>query len=130
MKLSTRIIHMDEASSIFIYTLIVILGYGIDLTCYVVLIHAGASYTFAYFLSFVVGATTNVILFRIFLNSRRHSLRNDVAATLLLNGAMIGLGYFLYIELIRTFQVQHIYSKIFTNTLTFALNYATRRLFF
>lgn len=80
---------------------------------------------------FLVGSILNVILIRAFVfPDSRFRLRRDVFLTIGANGTMLGIGMgFLWI-LVDALHINPYWAKLFTNGLTFVLNYVTRAKFF
>ena len=91
----------------------------------------GVSVYWANAAGFCVGAIVNVILIRAFVfPDSRFRLGQDVLLTVSANGAMLGLGMGVLWILVDALQLNPYWAKLFTNGVTFVLNYVTRAAFF
>ena len=106
-------------------------GFSLDFLIYAILFSIGISVYWSNAAGFCVGAIFNLILIRTFVfKESRFSLRRDLFLTVTLNGAMLGIGNALLLILIDIVQINPFWAKLFTNSLTFILNYFTRDVFF
>lgn len=91
----------------------------------------GGSIYWANAAGFCIGALVNIILIRTFVfPDSRFGLVHDVLLTVAANGAMLGLGMGVLSILVEVLDINPYWAKLFTNGVTFALNYATRLVFF
>ena len=113
------------------YFVVVACGFSVDFLIYATLVAMGISVYWANAAGFCVGAIFNVILIRIFVfpESRFH-LGQDLLLTVAFNGAMLGLGMALLWILVDVIHINPYWAKLFTNGVTFVLNYITRAIFF
>ena len=106
-------------------------GFCVDFSIYSTLVAMGVSVYWANAAGFCVGAIVNVILIRSFVFSdSRFRLGQDVLLTVSANGAMLGLGMGVLWILVDALHINPYWAKLFTNGVTFVLNYATRAIFF
>ena len=95
------------------------------------LVVMGFSVYWANSAGFCVGSIINVILIRAFVfPDSRFRLVKDVLLTVAANGVMFGLGVGVLWILVDALHTNPYLAKLFTNGVTFFLNYATRAVFF
>lgn len=122
-----RIWHMPSVR----YFGVALIGFAVDFATYALVLHATGQLALAHILGFVVGGSINVLLIRSFVfPDSRFSLLKDVVLTLGANGLMMLCGLVLLWTLVHQMTIEPHLAKLGTNAITFALNYATRKLFF
>jgi putative flippase GtrA len=106
-------------------------GFVIDFLTYAAIVASGLSIYLANVAGFCVGATVNVALIRrfVFRNSR-YSLPSDILLTFAINGIMLFFGMLVLWLLVERLMVNPYWAKLFTNGVTFVMNYVTRSIIF
>ncbi len=113
------------------YFVVASCGFCVDFSIYATLSALGISVYWANAAGFCIGAIVNVILIRAFVfPDSRFMLGKDVFLTVAANGIMLGLGSGILWILVDELHSNANWSKLFTNGVTFVLNYATRAIFF
>lgn len=113
------------------YFAVALVGFAVDFVAYALVLNATGRLALAHITGFVIGGSLNVLLIRalVFRNSR-FGLFKDIALTLAANGLMMLLGLALLWVLVHLAGMEPHLAKLAANGTTFALNYATRKLFF
>jgi putative flippase GtrA len=113
------------------YFVVAACGFCVDFSIYATFVAMGVSVYWANAAGFCVGAIVNVILIRAFVfPDSRFRLGQDVLLTVSANGAMLGLGMGVLWILVDALHLNPYWAKLFTNGVTFVLNYVTRAAFF
>jgi putative flippase GtrA len=118
-------------SALLRYFVVATCGFCADFLIFALLVTLGMSVYLANAIGFCIGAIVNLILIRkfVFPNSR-FQLITDLPLTLLLNGAMLGLGMGMLWLLVELVSINPYWAKLLVNGTTFILNYLTRAVFF
>jgi len=113
------------------YFFVAACGFCVDFLIYASFVATGLSVYWANAAGFCVGAIVNVVLIRKFVfPDSRFRFGHDLLLTVVANGAMLTLGMGLLWTLVDVFHVNPYWAKLFTNGVTFVLNYVTRAVFF
>ena len=113
------------------YFVVAACGFCVDFSIYATLVAMGVSVYWANTAGFCVGANVNVILIRTFVfPDSRFRLGQDVLLTVAANGVILGLVMGVLWILVDALHINPYWAKLFTNGVTFVLNYATRAVFF
>ena len=117
-------------NSVTTYTVVVCIGYSIDLIIYMLLTAGGVNLLLAYIASFLIGGTANVLLLRRFFAPGQFPIIKDVILSLSANGVIIIVGLIVFSLLVYWAAIPHLLAKVLSNVVSFIANYFTRRTFF
>ncbi|MBF0232141.1 MAG: GtrA family protein [Desulfamplus sp.] len=113
------------------YFFAVVCGYCIDFIIYIILVIYGISVYWSNAAGFCVGVIINLLLIRRFVfPDNRFKLITDLPLTFSVNGMMLGVGLFFLSVFVDSLSINPYMAKLFTNGITFILNYVIRAVFF
>jgi len=113
------------------YLIVTTCGFWVDFSFYVAMVAMGVSIYWANAAGFCVGAVLNVLLIRKFVfTDSRFKLSADLPLTLVVNGAMLGVGMVLLWVFVDSLSINPYGAKLLANGITFILNYVIRVVFF
>ena len=115
---------------ILVYFSIALIGYGIDVCIYLILLKINLDVYSSYVIALAIGLSFNVVLLRRFFKKGRFSLLKDIWLTFLANGAVLTVGFGLYIGFLTYFDIGPLISKLVSNSITFTLNLILRKKIF
>lgn len=113
-----------------VYFFIALIGYGIDVTVYLLLLEANVDVYSAYLFALVVGLSLNVVLLRRFFKKGRFGFLKDIWLTIIANGVILLFGFGLYASLLAAFKVDPLVAKLISNSITFSINFILRKTHF
>jgi len=112
---------------ILIYFSIALIGYGIDVSIYLLLLKINLDAYSSYILALAVGLSFNVVLLRRFFKKGRFGLFKDIWLTLMANGVVLLFGFGFYAGLLAFFEIGPLLAKLISNSITFSLNFILRK---
>lgn len=113
------------------YFVIILCGYCVDFSIYVVLVSVGVSVYWANAIGFCIGSAVNTILIRNFVfQESKFSLQADLQLSLVSNSMIFILGMMMLWVLIELSEMNSYGAKLLTNGVTFIANYLIRAFFF
>ena len=118
---------MTITREIIVYFFIALIGYGVDVSVYLMLLKINLDEYSSYILALAVGLSFNVVLLRRFFKKGRFSLIKDIWLTFIANGAILLFGFGFYIGLLTFFEMGSLQSKLISNSITFILNFIIRK---
>jgi putative flippase GtrA len=118
------------SKEIFIYFSVALIGYGVDISIYLMLLELNFDVYISFILALAIGLSVNVVLLRRFFKKGRFGILKDIWLTLVANGLVLVFGFGLYAGLMTFFEIGPLISKLVSNAVTFALNFILRKKIF
>ena len=109
------------------YFAIVLVGYGVDVAAYIILMSGNCGAYVSYVLAMAIGMCANVVLLRRFFKKGRFTLIKDIWLTLVANATVLSLGFVLYGILMVLLGAGPLTSKLISSAVTFGINFSIRK---
>ena len=109
-----------------VYFFIALIGYGIDVSIYLLLLALHMDVYTSYIIALAIGLSCNVVLLRWFFKKGRYGFLKDIWLTYVANGFVLLFGFGFYSGLIAILGIAPLFAKLISNSLTFIINFAIR----